>query len=88
MIITGGFYTSELVTRYNMMGHVKDLPNLITPRYGHGCAGFKNKNNKLVDNLSFYYLSCNLSRSFDIVFNEHIFSRSWLWQEVKKKILT
>ena len=28
------------VTRYNMKGFVEDLPDLVTGRFRHGCAGY------------------------------------------------
>ena len=28
------------VSRYNIRGHVEDLPSLKVPRQGHGCSSF------------------------------------------------
>ena len=36
------------VTEYNINGFVKDLPEMITPRFLHGCSHFTNKDNKNV----------------------------------------
>lgn len=36
------------VTEYNINGFVKDLPEMITPRFLHGCSHFTNKDNQNV----------------------------------------
>jgi len=40
VIITGGYFTEQGVERYNMMGWVEDLPQLIEGRYDHGCGSY------------------------------------------------
>ena len=43
-IITGGRDGDKsavsTVSRYNIRGHVEDLPSLRVPRQGHGCSSF------------------------------------------------
>ena len=40
VFITGGDYTSQMVSRYDLQGWVEDLPQLIEGRYGHGCGSY------------------------------------------------
>ena len=40
VIITGGYFTEPLVARYDRMGWVEDLPQLIEGRYNHGCGSY------------------------------------------------
>merc|ERR1719481_659163 len=40
LIITGGFYTRQKVTRYNTAGFIEDLPDLNQGRYQHGCGAY------------------------------------------------
>ena len=36
----GGSDAVSTVSRYNIRGHVEDLPSLKVPRQGHGCSSF------------------------------------------------
>ena len=39
LIVTGGWHPpGNLVTRYNSNGFVEDMPELLKPRWGHGCG--------------------------------------------------
>ena len=38
--LTGGYYTSDRVSRYGLTGHLSDLAPLLVGRYGHGCGGY------------------------------------------------
>jgi len=40
VIITGGINTKSTVTRYNMLGFVEDLPQLLEGRSSHGCSSY------------------------------------------------
>merc|ERR1719481_623990 len=40
LIITGGFYTRQKVTRYNTAGFIEDLPDLNQGRYQHGGGAY------------------------------------------------
>merc|ERR1712013_734083 len=40
LIITGGNETLRIVTRYDALGYVEDLPSLQEGRYGHGCGAY------------------------------------------------
>jgi len=40
VIITGGEYTMETVSRYGTLGFIEDLPSLVVGRYGHGCGSY------------------------------------------------
>ena len=40
VIITGGYYTMNIVSRYDKDGWVEDLPSLNVGRAGHGCSQF------------------------------------------------
>ena len=53
VIMTGGYYTLQLVTVYNKKGWVEDLPSLNQGRRSHGCGHYVNTENKLVCNLEF-----------------------------------
>ena len=48
VVITGGAYSRQMVSRYNMGGHVKDLPQLIEGRWGHGCGSYWGKDGRQV----------------------------------------
>jgi len=39
-ILTGGQHSGRVVARYDMQGHVEDLPQLAVARYGHGCGSY------------------------------------------------
>ena len=57
MILIGGEVdgtASGLVGRYNKAGKVENLPGLIYPRHGHGCAGYRDQQDKLVTLASCY----------------------------------
>ena len=47
-IITGGWFTLEIVSKYDENGWVKDLPKLQTGRCWHGCGHFFSEMNELV----------------------------------------
>ena len=40
VFITGGTYTLQKVSRYDMMGWVEDLPQLTEGRNSHGCGSY------------------------------------------------
>ena len=40
VIITGGVYTKNIVSRYSKDGWVEDLPSLKVGRNSHGCSQF------------------------------------------------
>ena len=40
IVLTGGLYTLNTVSRYNRSGWVEDLANITVGRYYHGCAGY------------------------------------------------
>jgi len=39
-IITGGRYTMKVVARYNLQGHVENLPEMNQGRWYHGCGSY------------------------------------------------
>eukprot|EP00092_Neocalanus_flemingeri_P014269 GFUD01015389.1.p1 GENE.GFUD01015389.1~~GFUD01015389.1.p1 ORF type:complete len:233 (-),score=66.78 GFUD01015389.1:58-693(-) len=39
-IITGGEYTMKVVARYNLQGHVENLPEMTQGRMHHGCGSY------------------------------------------------
>ena len=47
VIITGGYQSQRSVKRYNLKGLVEKLPNMMTKRQDHGCAGYQ-QDDKLV----------------------------------------
>ena len=40
VIMTGGITTMQVVSMYDMQGHLEDLPQLIVGRYWHGCGSY------------------------------------------------
>ena len=51
MILIGGIIDGSIsgsVGRYNKAGKVGNLPELIYPRDGHGCAGYRDSQDNLV----------------------------------------
>ena len=40
VIITGGYRSPRIVKRFNLKGFVENLPNMLTGRENHGCAGY------------------------------------------------
>ena len=38
VVLTGGYYSQSLVTKYNIEGQAEALPSLITGRYNHACG--------------------------------------------------
>jgi len=40
VILTGGRYTMDGVSKYGLTGHLSDLAPLLVGRYGHGCGGY------------------------------------------------
>ena len=40
VVLTGGWFTRNKVSRYNRSGWVEDLANMTEGRFGHGCAGY------------------------------------------------
>ena len=57
-LLTGGSYSEEVVSRYNIDGWVEDLDNLNTGRYSHGCAKYTNNDGERV---SIYLMSKSIS---------------------------
>ena len=51
VVVTGGTYTLNTVSRYDRTGWVEDLANLTEGRYRHGCAGYM-KDGELVSRYS------------------------------------
>ena len=47
-IITGGWFTMEIVSKYGKNGWIQDLPKLQTGRKHHGCGHFFSEMNELV----------------------------------------
>ena len=61
-LLTGGTYSMETVSRYNINGWLEDLDNLNTGRRLHGCTQYTNNDGVKVimfalklDNLTFYF---------------------------------
>jgi len=48
VVITGGFSTKTIVSRYDENGWVMDLPGLNSGRHSHGCGHFYNNDNNMV----------------------------------------
>ena len=48
MVVTGGWYTEDLVVRYNRQGDVTQLPNLNNGRRTHACGYYLNTDNQKV----------------------------------------
>ena len=40
VVLTGGVYTKQVVSRYDRLGWVEDLPQMIEGRYNHGCGSY------------------------------------------------
>ena len=40
VIITGGDFTRNTVSRYGVLGWVEDLPSLVVGRESHGCGSY------------------------------------------------
>ena len=40
VFITGGYYSLQMVSRYDLLGWVEDLPQLIEARQYHGCGSY------------------------------------------------
>ena len=40
VILTGGWYNTDRVSRYGLAGHLSDLAPLVVGRYMHGCGGY------------------------------------------------
>ena len=40
VFITGGVYSLQMVSRYDLLGWVEDLPQLIEGRNNHGCGSY------------------------------------------------
>ena len=51
IVLTGGLYTLNTVSRYNRSGWVEDLANMTVGRRIHGCAGYM-KDGELVSKYS------------------------------------
>ena len=67
MILIGGEIGglgSGSVGRYDKTGKVANLPDLIYPRHSHGCAGYRDDNDKLVSGLGLSS-SSSLVKSLD-----------------------
>merc|ERR1712131_121788 len=56
VVITGGYnhMTLATATRYNSDGYVENLPSMISGRYSHGCSGYYNDEDKLVNSLPYH----------------------------------
>ena len=49
MTVTGGWHPpGNLVTRYNSNGFVEDMPELLKPRWGHGCGFYVSAGQKVI----------------------------------------
>jgi len=48
VVLTGGFYTQQEVTRYNEQGYQETLPSLRSKFYGHHCSWYINAQRKMV----------------------------------------
>ena len=57
VVITGGYYTMRKVTEYNEDGNSKELPQLITGRWNHGCSSYVDKDDKIVSTDKIYNLT-------------------------------
>ena len=68
VIVTGGyytgttFYTTRIVSVYNIGGWVEDLPDLNTGRRNHGCGHYVDNNNDIVRLVLFILLLIFISR--------------------------
>ena len=40
VILTGGYYSRDRVSRYGLTGHLSDLTPLLVGRLDHGCGGY------------------------------------------------
>ena len=40
VIITGGYHYKQIVSRYDSLGFVEDLPSLLSERVSHGCGAY------------------------------------------------
>ena len=40
LIIAGGYFTRNTVSRYGVVGFIDDLPSLLVGRWGHGCGSY------------------------------------------------
>jgi len=40
VIITGGYHNKQIVSRYDSLGFVEDLPSLLSERVSHGCGAY------------------------------------------------
>ena len=58
VVITGGIYNTN-VTEYTEVGHMKELPQLITGRFRHGCAAYVDNDSNIV--------TINLFNNCDII---------------------
>ena len=52
VVITGGYYTMRTVTQYSENGEAKELQELITGRYNHGCSYYTDSDNNMVMTIS------------------------------------
>merc|ERR1712137_143753 len=48
VIITGGAFTSNTVSRYSVRGWKEDLPNLITGRRNHACTSYMSRGRRML----------------------------------------
>ena len=48
VVVTGGHYSKGNVVRYNEVGFVEDLPELITGRFSHACSWYIDSQDKMV----------------------------------------
>ena len=52
VIITGGVLTARVVSRYDMQGHVEDLPEMIQGRVSHACGHYHRVDGIMVSRVS------------------------------------
>ena len=50
VVVTGGWYSVNTVSRYNINGWTENLPNLLGPRVYHACGHYLNSDNQKVYN--------------------------------------
>ena len=47
-VVTGGYWSEQRVTQYNVSGHPTYLADLLTGRYWHACSKYTNQNGETV----------------------------------------
>ena len=51
-LLTGGYYTKRLASRYDATGWIEDLDPLLSDHYLHGCTQYENSDGSKVLSLS------------------------------------